>query len=258
METTQKARSLTSCMPLLTSPRNRRTLVKNRLIFLALIAASLVVVPAFAGSEPQGNLVNRGFELFGGAAFAVGDFNDIKGDGAKTGYLAGARFTIPLGDGSGFLGDAGISLGVTVSVNPFDVSALEQIPGLVVTSKPWVQIWPMIGLKETFQLSPLISQDFNLCVGAVITKGPKIDVAYSGSLLRTSFESHLTSGTGVAVAYQVSTNFVFDRSFLIGGGIMGGRPTFDATITSTGINASGTTKHEAAVTIPFLTVGYRF
>lgn len=211
-----------------------------------LLAQDTVFVPQ---AEPSH--VNSGLQLFGGLGVPLGNFAESDGGGAKTGYGAGAQYTVSLGE---LLPNAGIVLCGLYTSNATDVSALSGF-GLSVESGSYSNIWAMGGAKVTIPAAESFSIDLAFLVGADFGTSPSVTA--SGQGIRVS----MSSASATAFAVAVGGDVVLGKHFTFGLRYFDAKPKYKVTATGEGPGVpimTITDEVEQSTGILLVSVGYLF
>ena len=235
--------------------------MRNRAAVSLLIAGAVLFSGRlFAQDSPeepasQVNMVNSGFQVFGGLGVPLGDFADSDKGAAKTGFALGAQYTLSLGDAGEFFKNTGILISGTFASNSTDVGLLSGL-GLDVEGGSYNNIFALGGLKTTIPTSEALSIDLAVGLGAVFSSSPEIDASGSG------ITAKISSASATAFAWSVAGDLVIAEHFTFGLRYYDAKPKYkiDASISGPGIPVpfTETLEAEQPTAILVVCVGYLF
>lgn len=229
-------------------------------VSLLIAAAALYSGRLFAQDSPeepasQVNMVNSGFQLFGGLGVPLGDFADSDKGAAKTGFALGAQYTVSLGDAGEFFRNTGILLSGSYSSNSTDLGILSGL-GLSVEGGSYNNIWALGGLKTTIPASEVISVDLGVGFGALFSSSPEITASGPGITMKIS------SASATAFAWSAIGDLVIAKHFTFGLRYYEGKPKYSISVSATGPGLpapfSDTLEAEQPTSIFVFCVGYLF
>ncbi len=232
---------------------------RHRAVVLLVASALLVAGRAVAqdtSSQPevQANVVNSGLQIFGGLGIPLGDFSDKDKGGAKTGYAAGAQYTISLGDAGEFFRNSGIVVCGTYTNNALDLGALSGM-GVELESGPYSNIWALGGLKATLPSSESFSFDLAFTLGAVFSKSPEVNLSGGG------ITATMSGASATAFAWSATGELVIGKHFTAGIRYYEAKPKYKIEVRTEipgFIPSTETIDAEQATSILVICVGYLF
>jgi hypothetical protein len=235
-------------------PMTRRATVTLIVASALLLSGHLFAQDPGKESQTEPNMVNSGFQLFGGLGLPLGDFADSDKGAAKTGFAAGAQYTISLGDAGEFFRNSGIVLSGTYSNNGTDLGVLSSL-GLDFESGSYSNIWALGGLKATLPGSESFSVDLTVALGAVFSSSPKVTASGPGGT------ASLSSASATAFAMAFAGDLVVSKHFTFGMRYYAAKPQYDIEVRTALVGfapASQTMKVEQPTSILMFCVGYLF
>jgi hypothetical protein len=181
-----------------------------------------------------------------GLAIPTGDFADLNGGAAMTGFLIAGDLNIPFSEGAGSLSS------LTLCINGVDERALGSLTdtlrkyNLTLNISSWTSIWLSTGVRLNSPLSREVGWYGSGQIGLLFGQSPSIEITGSGA------SAKVASASATSFAYAIGSGLLIAGRYAVGFRFLHSNPEY--TITSGNVTGTG----NVSTSILQLTAGFNF